>query len=157
MIGLKATVEAFFLTLIMLAMVVTCAQSFGLFISASTPSLPVAQACGPVAMILMIMFGGFYLSIESIPIWLKWLEVFSFLQYGFTGLLRVQFKDETFSCSQANLCLRTGEEWLEDLGVAGEQYSYWASFGKVAALAVGFRFLAYLSLRFCFRRKLRFD
>mmetsp|Transcript_34042 Transcript_34042/g.89367 ORF Transcript_34042/g.89367 Transcript_34042/m.89367 type:complete len:691 (-) Transcript_34042:156-2228(-) len=157
LVGLKATVDAFFLTMLMLMMVVACAQSFGMFISAATPSLQVAQAVGPLCMILLIMFGGFYLSIESIPVWLKWLEVFSFLQYGFVGMLRTQFKDENFSCDDPTYCLPTGQDVLDDMGVGGPENSYWAQFGKMWALIIFFRCSAYLALRFAFKSSLRFD
>jgi len=36
----------------------------------------------PLALIMLMMFGGFFLQVESIPVWLSWIEVFSFFQYG---------------------------------------------------------------------------
>jgi hypothetical protein len=76
---------------------------------------------------------------------------------GFIGMVQVQFEGETFSCAKETLCLPTGEAVIEDLGASGEQHQYWAQFGKLMALSFLFRTLAYLSLRFLHRRKLRFD
>jgi hypothetical protein len=98
-----------------------------------------------------------YVQIDSIPIWLSWLEVFSFFQYAFVGLLRVQFEGQKFSCQQSNLCLATGEAVLADMGVDGDDRNFWYEFGKVMALTVFFRTAAYFSLRFLHRKTLRFE
>lgn len=87
MVGLVPTAEAFFKTLLMVLTVVTTGQSMGLFISAATPTvqvrlsaptevicpivvltlnlLQVGQALAPLCMILLIMFGGFYLQVNT--------------------------------------------------------------------------------------------
>jgi ATP-binding cassette subfamily G (WHITE) protein 2 (SNQ2) len=65
MVGLTNTPEAFFKTLLMLIMVVVCAQSYGSLISAATSNIQIAQAVGPLSMILLILFGGFYLSVSA--------------------------------------------------------------------------------------------
>eukprot|EP00037_Helgoeca_nana_P002708 m.35651 g.35651 ORF g.35651 m.35651 type:complete len:705 (+) comp12791_c0_seq2:79-2193(+) len=157
MVGLVQEVDVFFKSLLMLVAVVTSGQSLGIFISAATPTIQVGQAMAPLCMILLIMFGGFYLQIDSIPIWLSWLEVFSFFQYAFVGLLRVQFEGQKFSCQQSNLCLATGEAVLADMGVDGDDRDFWYEFGKVMALTVFFRTAAYFSLRFLHRKTLRFE
>mmetsp|Transcript_32494 Transcript_32494/g.97939 ORF Transcript_32494/g.97939 Transcript_32494/m.97939 type:complete len:158 (-) Transcript_32494:58-531(-) len=157
MVGLKPTVEAFFKTLFMMAAVIVASQSLGLTIAASTKTLRTAQAVSPMIMVLLIMFGGFYRQVNSIPFFLQPLEAFSFLQYGFIGIVRVQFAGEKFTCELETYCLPTGEDVIESMGVAGESDAYWPQFGKVIALIVLFRTLAYFALRFLHVKKLRFD
>ena len=53
--------------------------------------------------------------------------------------------------------LGTGDQVIEQLGFEGEERTFWAEMGKLLALLVMFRFLAYLSLRFCYRQKLHLD
>jgi hypothetical protein len=34
-------------------------------------------------MLLLMLFGGFYLNVENIWVGFKWIEIFSFVQYGY--------------------------------------------------------------------------
>lgn len=81
MIGLKMTVTAVFKTLLMLMLVLASSQSIGLCISAVTPSLAMAQAISPIVMMLVVMFGGFYLQVSrflSVVVELRLIELFLF-------------------------------------------------------------------------------
>ena len=67
MVGLNVTSGAqFFIFILFLLINIATAQSFGIMISAASPSLPVAQALAPTITILLMLFGGFYLNTDSI-------------------------------------------------------------------------------------------
>lgn len=157
MIGLKNDADAFFKTLAVLALLVLTAQSFGMFISASAPSLKAAQIMAPISTVILMLFGGFYVGVDSLWDGWIWLEAISFMQYCYVALVQVQFRDTTWECDSKSYCLETGDQVIEELGFDGEERTYWAEMGKLFALLVLFRFLAYLSLRFCYRQKLYLD
>eukprot|EP00041_Stephanoeca_diplocostata_P018664 m.392675 g.392675 ORF g.392675 m.392675 type:complete len:672 (+) comp21081_c0_seq1:174-2189(+) len=157
MVGMTDTAEAFFKTILIMLSTVICAQSFGLLISASTPTLQAAQILAPTVTIILMLFGGFYVQVDSLPDWLKWVEIFSFMQYSYGALFITQFEDRTFSCSKDTFCLATGAEVIEANGFDSADKGYWKDLGKVLALAVGFRILAYVSLRFAYRQRLKLD
>ena len=73
--------QAFFKTLAVLALLVLTAQSFGMAISASAPSLKAAQIMAPISTVILMLFGGFYVGVDSL--WDGWvvLEAISFMQY----------------------------------------------------------------------------
>ena len=81
--------QAFFKTLAALALLVLTAQSFGMAISASAPSLKAAQIMAPISTVILMLFGGFYVGVDSL--WDGWvfLEAISFMQYCYVQLFDI--------------------------------------------------------------------
>eukprot|EP00050_Salpingoeca_kvevrii_P011111 m.12819 g.12819 ORF g.12819 m.12819 type:complete len:185 (+) comp3261_c0_seq2:1468-2022(+) len=129
------------------------ATSFGMCISAMTPNIEVAGLIAPITLILMMLFGGFYINVESIPDWLIWLESISFIKYAYQALLVNEFDGGTYSCEEAFNCLDTGDKVLDSLSM--DDVHYWEEFGKLMALAVGFRIIGYFALRYFSRPKIK--
>jgi len=152
MSGLENTAEAFFKTFFCLMVTVITAQSFGLAISTAAPNLKVAQILAPTCTIILMLFGGFYVSTDSLPVWLVWLEAFSFMQYSYAALAEVQFRGTTFACESESFCLSNGTAILEEYKLGG---NYWFELLKCLALTVLFRGLSYIFLRFMHRVKLK--
>ena len=60
----------------------------------------------------MILFGGFYINIESLPVWLRWVQYLSLMRFAFEGLCVNEMKDLVFSCDdieEGGACVETGE------------------------------------------------
>ena len=55
----------------------------GLFISAGTSSALAAQAIGTPLIIINLLFGGYYIRVDSLPIVLNWIPYISFFRWGF--------------------------------------------------------------------------
>ena len=76
------------------------------------------MSLGPIAVVLMILFGGFYINIESLPIWLRWVQFLSLMRFAFEGLIVNELKDATFTCDDVapgKVCIETGQEQLDRL------------------------------------------
>ena len=58
-----------------------------------------ALAFAPIVVVLMILFGGFYINVDSLPVWLAWLQYLSIMRWSFSGLAVNEFTGATFSCS----------------------------------------------------------
>eukprot|EP00040_Diaphanoeca_grandis_P017084 m.88643 g.88643 ORF g.88643 m.88643 type:complete len:679 (-) comp26219_c3_seq1:113-2149(-) len=154
MCSMQNNAEAFFKTVFALVMAVITAQSFGLAISTAAPNLRVAQILAPMCTIILMLFGGFYVGVDQIPVWLSWLEAFSFMQYIYSALIHVQLEGATFTCDKETFCLSNGTAVLAEYGLDGDERGFWYEMGKCFALTVLFRFLSYIFLRFMHRVKL---
>lgn len=60
-------------------------------IGAAAPTPQTALAFGPLITVLFMLFGGFYVNIDSIPVWIRWFRYLSPIQWGFVGLASNQF------------------------------------------------------------------
>ncbi|CAD5218686.1 unnamed protein product [Bursaphelenchus okinawaensis] len=74
-----------------------------------------AQTSFPIIVLPMLMFGGFYINFNAIPIYFQWISHVSWFRYGFEGLQIIQWKDfgEIGDCEHRN---DTGG------GVSGDDY-----------------------------------
>lgn len=154
MIGLNPGAEQFFFAVLVIEFCCFAAAGLGQFISAAAPNLQVAQILAPVLIILLMLFGGFYVNVENIPGWLVWIEVFSFIKYAYAGLIVNEFAGATdFECEQNTYCLGNGTQVLEQQGMIG--INKWWELGKLLLLMAGFRATAYVALRWMNRVKLR--
>lgn len=74
-----------------------------------------ALAIGPPILIPFLMFGGFFLNIDSIPVYLHWLAYLSWFKYGNEALMINQWRNVTIDCSMAGnaTCPANGAVVLE--------------------------------------------
>jgi ABC-type multidrug transport system ATPase subunit/ABC-type multidrug transport system permease subunit len=114
-VGLNPVRYGYFL-LILLLLVVT-AIALGLAVSAASPSADFASGIIVPIVIIPLIFGGFYINLDSLPIVANWVPYASFLRWAFQALIINEFQGETFSCSggATSQCLQTGAEVINSL------------------------------------------
>ncbi|CAF1168649.1 unnamed protein product [Adineta steineri] len=130
------------------------AESLGLLLGATMKNLEQAITAATILIMSLMLVGGFY--VRNLPHWLgvwgKWL---SFFKYSYDACLQLQFKGRHHykcvggsyvpSCRNNSNGTFVSEEALQyfDIGL-----SIGLNFLVLFGMFVGFRFLAYLSLRF---------
>ena len=139
-VGLNPNTFVWFFLIAMLEAVTAIA--LGLAISAGTPNIEAANALGPPLVIIALVFGGFYINLDSLPIVANWIPYFSFIRWAFEAMVINEFAGETFTCAPGNPpdCVITGESVLDGLSFGGHSVSY-AVFGEGMVL-IGFLFVA---------------
>lgn len=123
------------------------AVSLGLAVSAVAPSVEAASAMGTPLVIIGILFGGFYISIDSLPIVANWIPYFSFIRWAFEALCINEFQGLEFDCvglADPRGCILTGDQYLQTLSFDGHTTAY-PVFG-LGMLLLGYLTLTYLAI-----------
>ncbi|CAH1452256.1 unnamed protein product [Lactuca virosa] len=125
--GLRLTAQSFFLTMLIVFLCIVSAQGLGLAIGAAVMDLNKATTLASVTVMAFMLAGGFF--VKNVPVFISWLSYLSFNYHTYRLLLKVQY--EHISSVIEGIELDSG---LKEVGA-------------LAAMAVGYRILAYLSLR----------
>ncbi|KAF7270964.1 hypothetical protein GWI33_016096 [Rhynchophorus ferrugineus] len=115
LIGLNSEMPRFFVACGIVVLVANAATSFGYLISCLSSSVSMALSIGPPLIMPFLLFGGFFLNIDSIPIYFEWLSYFSWFKYGNEALLINQWQNMTdIQCDEnSRNCPRNGHVVLE--------------------------------------------
>jgi len=114
--GLNPDRFGIFILLIMLHAVTSI--SLGLAVSAAAPSTEAASAIGVPFIIVPLIFAGFYINLNSLPVVANLLPYISFIRWTFEALCINEFQGEKFTCSggsSSRACIKTGEAFLDSL------------------------------------------
>ncbi|KAM6959775.1 broad substrate specificity ATP-binding cassette transporter ABCG2-like [Tautogolabrus adspersus] len=153
MIGLKPTVDAFFLFMFSVTLVSYTATSMALAISADQTVVAIANIFMTITCVFMMIFAGLLVNLPSIAGWLSWLKYLSIPRYGLGALQINEFRGLQF-CEELNNTLIppgltcTGEEFLEQQGVDYSAWGFWQNHMALIIMTVCFLTIAYLKLRF---------
>jgi len=71
----------------------------GMVLSASLKSVEMAPQIAPAVVIVFLMFSGFFLNDDSIPVYLSWLKYISFIRYAYQALSVNEFRGAIFEPS----------------------------------------------------------
>lgn len=83
----------FFRVWLILVLHTQVAQAFAVVIGAAAPSLPIAVFLGAMSSIPTILFCGFFIVINDIKPFFRWLTYVSYIRYSFEGLVIGLFSD----------------------------------------------------------------
>lgn len=155
MLGLKPTVDAFFIMMFTLMMVAYCASSMALAIAAGQSVVSVATLLMTISFVFMMIFSGLLVNLTTIASWLSWLQYFSIPKYGYTALQYNEFLGQNFcpglnvtTNSTCDYAICTGEEYLTNQGIDLSPWSLWKNHVALACMMVIFLTIAYLKLLF---------
>jgi len=71
---------------------------FGMFVSACSSSSGMANAVGIPCVVIFLLFAGFYIIVNSLPVVANLIPYISFMRWGFQMLVVNEFKGATFEC-----------------------------------------------------------
>ncbi|XP_007437212.1 ATP-binding cassette sub-family G member 2-like [Python bivittatus] len=161
MLGLKPTVEAFFIMMFTLMMVSYTATSMALAIATGHSVVAVANLLMTISFVFMIIFSGLLVNLTSILSWLSWLQYFSIPRYGMTALQINEFTGLEFcnfnsnrnwsssNCTEVSAIQPcTGEQYLESQGINATTWGLWQNHVALACMTIIFLTIAYLKLHF---------
>ena len=111
------------------------------------PSVEAATTIGQTLVALMILFSGFFIHTDSLPVWLRWLTYISTIRWSFMAFMINEFKDETGygGCDERTVCITTGNEVLH--GFAFNDWEVGEPILYIAILLGSFHILAFIMLK----------
>jgi len=156
MVGLHPTTECFGIFMLTLMLFALTMSSFFLAVGAACPSIVVASLVAPLFMVILMLFAGFYINVESIPVYYRWIPVISPFKYTYETLMKNEFLGLTFTCDDyekinGTCPVQTGAVLLERMGML--DVNIWQHIIILAGCIVLLRIAAYIFLRFLYKEK----
>jgi len=164
MVGLRTDDDGyhFFIFYVALLLVSQNSIALGLMISTGISNINLALVIAPLCFLPMMLFGGFFANLSSIPDFLNWLQYLSILKYAFEILVVNEFDGLTFTCRIASVhqsghghhnsqpispqrCLSKGSDVISLLSM--ENVSIDENIGILIAFFCGMQILAFLFLK----------
>ncbi|XP_018015632.1 protein white isoform X2 [Hyalella azteca] len=150
MVGLNPGADNFFICMGIIVLVANIGVSFGYLISCLARNLEMALAIAAPLIIPFMLFGGFFLNSDSVPVYFIWLQYISWFNYANEALNINQWDDFgsigcEFGNNTSSLCpYQTGDDVLRDLNFESDNFGM--DIGVMFALLFGFRIIAFAFL-----------
>lgn len=134
-VGLKNEFSAFLRFLLVVLGIAQFGEALAIFISIATGNAQTSASLAPVVVIMSVLFAGFFTETEQIPVWVRWIKWVSFVFYAFNAFAKVEFPGRPH-----------GDQILDQGGF--NDLTYWTNVAGLFGLAVAFRVLGYVSLKY---------
>ncbi|CAE6075969.1 unnamed protein product [Arabidopsis arenosa] len=127
MAGLRLRAESFFLSVLTVFLCIVAAQGLGLAIGASLMDLKKATTLASVTVMTFMLAGGYF--VKKVPNFIAWIRFMSFNYHTYKLLVKVQYEEIMHNVNGEEI-----ESGLKEVSA-------------LVAMIIGYRLLAYLSLR----------
>ncbi|KAG5177382.1 ATP-binding cassette superfamily [Tribonema minus] len=151
-VGLRPSASAFVVYLVIFLSEIMAAQSVGMLISAAIKDFAAAQSFSFVLVLVIMLFGGFYVNNDRIPQGIRWIKYLSFLYWGYGALLVNEFEGRSFACNAEDEarygggdCPISGDDVLAVYDF--QHIKVWQSLLVLWAMFLALRFMTYCVLR----------
>ncbi|CAF1339002.1 unnamed protein product [Rotaria sordida] len=148
MTGLQRSVGQFFIFLLTIFMASIFGSAICFFISATIHTFAVALIVVILIFVVMFLFSGFLISLDSIFNWLSWIQWISAVRYASNVLIINEFRNINFcQVNQTDVCPMNGSEILKKKAVDyATDWDMWKYLFALTMMTIGFLLLAYIQL-----------
>jgi len=167
MAGLNSDGGPFFKFVLCLTLIGNATHSIGLALGACFPHPVLVMILCPLVMVPFMLMTGFFVNAGAIPVYMVWLKALSPHRYVFEAMMATEFQDLELHCNDNEYIMapsvdggwkfcpiKSGTQILSTFRIDPDVF--WENAAITLGLVIGFRFLAYLALRFvAVRRVLR--
>jgi ABC-type multidrug transport system permease subunit len=80
-VGLRPEASAFFVFQVIFLSAILSAQSIGMLLSAAIPDFAAASSLSFVLVLLLMLFGGYYVDNSRIPPGIQWIKYLSYIYW----------------------------------------------------------------------------
>ncbi|TPX36852.1 hypothetical protein SeMB42_g07013 [Synchytrium endobioticum] len=98
MVGPQNSAAKYFIHCAFAVLASIAGWALGILFACSFSSLPVALAAAPVILMPLMLFSGLFVNLNSIPVWLRWIQYLSPMKYGFEGMVKNEYSGIQLYC-----------------------------------------------------------
>lgn len=125
-------------------------QAFGLLVGAASPTAEFATFTGPIVMIPLTLFSGFFVKFDSIPVYMEWCSYVSYQRYAYEAIVVSLYGNDRplLTChdkTRIHCRLQNGTIILDTLDV--DEDSYWRNVAILGVFFLLLRVLCYIAFR----------
>lgn len=104
---------------------------------------------GPISTIPMVLFSGFFVNLEDIPYYLRWLPYMSYVKYSFEGsMIAIYGLDRPkLECNIDYCHFKYPRTFLNQMAFKGDMMTYVIDVSVLSGLFIVLRICAYFLLR----------
>ncbi|TPX56692.1 hypothetical protein PhCBS80983_g04354 [Powellomyces hirtus] len=112
MIGLQADFTKFLIWIGVNALLTACGVALALAVSCAVPTVQLAQATGPLLVVVFMLYGGQIINVGTLGWYFRWLHYLSPISYAYRALAQTELAELTLSCLPNEACVTTGKAML---------------------------------------------
>jgi len=96
MAGLRPTFPRYLVDLGLVMILNVVSSGFGLMISAAVTDARKAFTAATIILLAMMLSAGFFISVNKLPVWIRWTHYISYLKYGYDSLMLNEFDGNSY-------------------------------------------------------------
>jgi len=108
LVGLQPDAGKFFIFAVTMILMSTVGTSIGMFVATLFEDVSQALQLLPLFLMPLMLFSGYMVNDDSIPVYFIWLKYLSPMKYGLTALVKNEFNGLTLTCTDAELKTAAG-------------------------------------------------
>eukprot|EP00177_Eucheuma_denticulatum_P008708 GFKZ01015826.1.p1 GENE.GFKZ01015826.1~~GFKZ01015826.1.p1 ORF type:complete len:669 (-),score=81.68 GFKZ01015826.1:947-2953(-) len=139
MVGLDSSAGVFFTLVLICILVALAGEGMSQSISVFAGNEQIAAAIVPVAVILQVLFGGFFISPSALPGYIAWARWLSFIYYAFNAAVQNEFTGRGDVVNGVNVDQLVLDELESDL-------TKWTNIAVLAGFVVAMKTLYFVVL-----------
>ncbi|CAL8285980.1 unnamed protein product [Arctogadus glacialis] len=145
MMGLKPAFLDFLCFTLTMTLTSIGAVSVAFMVSATVNSLAMANLLVALPFVIMMVFGGFLVNLNSMLSWLSWLEWISIFKYGMNAMFITEMTGQLFYVTD-NITIQ-GEIFLQGQGIDYSRWGFWQNQVALIGISSVCLVVAYIQLR----------
>ncbi|XP_030849345.1 protein white-like [Strongylocentrotus purpuratus] len=154
MVGMYPYLSNYVVACCISILVTNSAVSFGYLLSSLSGTVSIALAITPPLLLPFMLFGGLFINLADIPVYIRWVSRLSWFSYSYEAFLINQWGDIDHIACPVNStipCISNGNQVLESSSFSKNDFAI--DFIGLFALIIGYRLVAYIVLLIRCRRK----
>jgi ABC-type multidrug transport system ATPase subunit/ABC-type multidrug transport system permease subunit len=130
------------------------ASAFGFMIASIVPNVMIGQIAAPLCLVVMMLFAGQLINLNTVPAVFRWIQYISFIAYSNKALAQNEFYGLVFPCAETlPECTITGEEIISKNSL--DNVSIWQAVTINSGFTIAFYIAGYIAFSLTCSKRLK--